>query len=65
MRPKRSEVPSFVRLDGASRINADQTAWIRCSEEQMAARKRKAAFVEPMLLLRADNLPEEMPGNMN
>src|SRR3979409_567512 len=24
----------------------------------MAARKRKAAFVEPMLLLRADNLPE-------
>src|SRR5437867_6303277 len=24
----------------------------------MPARKRKAAFVEPMLLLRADNLPE-------
>ena len=24
----------------------------------MAARKRKAAFVEPMLLMRADNLPE-------
>ena len=24
----------------------------------MAARKRKAAFVEPMLLLRADKLPE-------
>src|SRR5260221_3339677 len=24
----------------------------------MAARKRKAAFVEPMLLLRAENLPE-------